>query len=341
MALIISVNGIPASGLLNASITTSNYFSSDTFSLSFAIGNAPLADLATWSQLSNAYVEVAYAGTLYPTGVDLIAGNVDSLVADPILNIMSIEGRDLSAALVDTYLQQDFVNQTASEIVETIAGQHGLEAQVTPTLGNIGRYFGDGYTKLSLGQFSGVRSHWDLVVQLAREQNFDVFVQGNTLSFQPTASVLDPVVQITPRDVTTLRVERRLAIQPSATVVVQSWNSQNMAAYSSTTPDPEQASSLISDIQSQHSYLFSKSNLTSLQADLLASRYTAEISRLRTVLHLEMPWSFFFSARSLISLLGTNSAFDGLYQVDCVERHYDPISGSSQTIRAVPWPIQA
>ena len=135
--------------------------------------------------------------------------------------------------MVDSYQQGDFVNQTASEVVATIANRHGLGAVVTPTLGFIGRYYGDGYTRLSTGQFSRLRSDWDLVVELARENQFDVFVEGTQLFFQPASPIPAVLTPITPGMVQSLRFNRSLTVASSATARVQSWNSQTMACYDS------------------------------------------------------------------------------------------------------------
>ena len=83
----------------------------------------------------------------------LITGMVDTIHVDPIHGTVGIDGRDMSASLIDSYRQQDFVNHTASEIVTSIAQSHGLQPVVTSTQGITGRYYNDGYTKLSIGQF--------------------------------------------------------------------------------------------------------------------------------------------------------------------------------------------
>jgi prophage tail gpP-like protein len=339
MGLQVLINGAEVRGLLHANITTNNYFSSDHFALTFALGSSVLDDLASWAGLSDPYVEVTYSESKFAVVTDSISGMADSLVADPISGTVSIEGRDLSARLIDSYLQRDFVNQTASEIVETIAGQHGLVAQATATSGNVGRYFGDGYTKLSLGQFSRFRSNWDLVVQLARERNFDVFVQGTTLIFQPVTNAFAAAVQIRPADVTRMRLEKNLAIQPSAKIKVQSWNSQQKISYNATTTNTAASPFSGDTAANAQIYLFSKSNLTSSQTDLSVQQYAGELARLRTILHVEMPWNMSISPRSTILLQETQSSFDGLYLVDNLERRYSSVTGSSQTIHAVSWPV--
>jgi phage protein D len=238
---------------------------------------------------------------------------------------------------VDSYLQQDFVNQTASEVVTTIASQYDLICQVTPTQGAVGRYFGDGYTRLSLGDFSRIRSNWDLIVELARESNFDVFVNGTTLFYQPVVNILDSAIELTPGDVSLLRVTRKVSSSSNSEVRVQSWNAQQQSSYTSSGVLDETGVAMGGS--TSQSYLFSSPNLTSSQADAYAQRYAREVGRLQTVLHIEMPSRPTFSPRTLIQLVGCGASIDGLYHVDSVERHFSAVFGTSQTIRAVSWPI--
>src|SRR4051812_16958957 len=115
MSLLVTIKDTPVSGLLQGDITTTNYFSADTFSLTLALPRAAPIDLSGWASHPALYVTVTDASS--PTSANLITGIADSLTIDPILRTISIEGRDLSARLIDSYSQRDFVNQTASEIV--------------------------------------------------------------------------------------------------------------------------------------------------------------------------------------------------------------------------------
>ncbi len=233
------INGMNVAGLLQASVTSTNRFSADSYSLSFVTGEPPLSSILWWSAISTGTVEIAAAPAPEPAFQNLITGTIDNIQMDPILGTVAIEGRDLSASLVDSYRQSDFVNQTASEIVATIANAHGLGAAVTPTTGNIGRYYGDGYTRLSTGQFTRLRSDWDLIVELARECEFDVYVAGQTLYFAPSTSIPAVFIPITPAEVQTMRFERALAIASGGAARVQAWNSQAMTVYDSNTRRPD------------------------------------------------------------------------------------------------------
>lgn len=329
--LAVAIDGVATIGLLHAAITSTNCFSADSYSLTFAMGDPPLGDIAMWSALTSGCVEVFTGSAPEPASTSLITGMIDSVHVDAINGIVAIEGRDLSAALVDFYGQDDFVNQTASEVVATIANRHGLAAVITPTSGFIGRFYGDGYTRLSTGQFSRLRSDWDLVVELARENQFDVFAEGSRLFFQPSSPIPPTFTPITPRMVQSMRFNRSLAVAASATARVQSWNSQTMACYDS---GANVSSEPMAESTNQP-FLFSMSNFTSAQVTESSARYTAELRRLQTTLHIEMPWDLRIAPRGGILLSETASMFDGLYLVDSIERYYSSTSGSRQTIRAI------
>ena len=333
--ILITLNGRPIDSLLQASLTASNCFSADSFSLTFAVGACAVEDLDFWAAISTAYVEVSAATDEGLMAQVLITGMVDTTHIDPIQRTVVVEGRDLSSSMIDSYRQQEFINQTASEVVSTIAQSHGLSVQVVATSDNVGRYYGDGYTRLSLGQFSRLRSDWDLVVQLARENRFDVFVSGTTLFFQPPTTAANAPVLIAASDVRRIRVERTLSIAPSASARVQSWNSHSMAAYDSNSADDVASPTRNLSQIGNPAFLFPASNFTLTQVTNSANRYTAELNHLAEALYLEMPWDFSLGPRQTILLCGTDSRLDKIYQIDNIERHYSSKSGSTQSIRAV------
>ena len=135
------------------------------------------------------------------------------------------------------------------------------------------------------------------------------------------------------QDVQSARVQRNLSINGATAARVQSWNSQNMAAYDSVSsgggPIGNQGSSTVN-----LPFLFSGANYTSQQVTDSANRYTAELGRLSTVLNLDMPWDLSLSPRATILLNDTHSLFDTTYLIDSIERHYSPTSGSKQLVRA-------
>ena len=329
-----TINGNPVYGILHISVMKSNCYTADTFSATFAIGPPPLNGIKFWASLSNVYLEINIKTGPVSGTITLITGMLDLMTIDPINGIVSVEGRDLSASLVDSSSQEDFVNQTASEIVKIIAQNHGLDAVISSTFGSVGRYVEDNYTKLSLGQFSRFRSDWDLIVELARENGYDVFVEGRTLYFQPAVDIAFGSRRLYRSNYRSIRLERVLSQNTTQSVHMRSWNCQNMVSYVSDSSLDTNGTGQASNIVTNANYLFSTPNLTSHQVDQSAVRYDREVRRLRVVVVIEGPWDLGISPRAPFYIAETYSILDGPYQVESIERHYTSSSGSSQTIRA-------
>jgi len=329
------LNGKKIEGLMRASITCNNYFSCDCFSITVAAGAGCGESLDQLMTLASGPVELRAGPADDCDAATLIYGTADRAVIDPVVGVFSAEGRDLSAALIDSYVQQDFVNQTASEVVATIAAQYGILAEVIPTFDNIGRYFADGYTRLSLGDFSRYRSNWDLIVQLAREQNFDVYMAGPTLYFGPSICVAADPVQVNLCDVISMQFQQNMRLNTPLGVAVQTWDSQQATASRGV------ASSAIAAVTSATgsgtSYLFTQPNLTAEQADAKAAMYIREVCRLGSQIRIQMPWNLNINPRRIISVAGSGTSFDGWYTVDFVERLFSTTSGAIQSVLATVW----
>ncbi len=94
--------------------------------------------------------------------VNLISGPLDEIEFDFERQILQFKGRDQSSDLHDTKNHEKFLNQTASQIVNTIAGRHGLTPQIDDTTGMVGRALRQDFAKLTDGM-----SDWSLVQKLA------------------------------------------------------------------------------------------------------------------------------------------------------------------------------
>ena len=309
-------NGTRIDNILTASITSNNCFSADTFSVIVAFGTPGSKDLIFWSSLTSAYIEI-FTADMKST---IITGMADSIILDWFQGTVKIEGRDLSSLLIDSSPQQDFVNQTAAEIVAAIASKHGLSPLVSTTQGNAGRFFGSDFTRLSLTRFSRIRSEWDLVVQLARECQFDVYVTGTSLYFQPTNSSGNTPLVVMPRDLASLKVNQTLWINSNPTVNVISWNSQDMKSYGSN----------IASTATVSPYVFGGTNLTALQVTDDTSRYAQELLRLKVNLTAETARFNTITPRTAVYLDGFASTLDGPYQINNISQTYSSAKGFKQ-----------
>ena len=106
---------------------------------------------------------------------------------------------------------------------------------VSKTTGTVGRYYQNEHDRLTLDQFSSSMTEWDLLVFLARQEGFDVFVEGQMLYFQPSTNVTDIALTLRPSDVLGIRLGRVLTLARGIQVVVKTWNSRQNTAFTQKT----------------------------------------------------------------------------------------------------------
>src|SRR5262249_2312672 len=149
-------------------------------------------------------------------------------------------------------------------------------------------------------------TEWDLLVYLARQEDFDVFVQGQTLHFQPAAQSDERRVVLRPEDAVDLRLERSLTLARGIEVVVKSWNSRSNSGF-------VQRAHAVGDNGSQRSrrdrqqFILVQPNLTPDAALRLAQRKLTELTRHERIARISMPGELTLSPRSTIALQGTGT----------------------------------
>jgi len=322
----IRANGMPLAGALAAEVVSNNHYAADRFHATLAL-DADAGSAAFWAGAGDVLLDIGF--TLDGATASVIQGAVDRVAVDPIRRMVHLDGRDLTARLIEARTQESFVNQTASEIAATLAGRHGLSADITVTSTPAGRYYQDEHDRISLGQFSRAITEWDLLTWLARQEGFDTFVRGTTLHFGP-APDQPRAWTITPADVTDLRLERALTLARDIEVTVKSWNSRQNSAFtrSARAAGPARGNA------SPQRQLLVRPNLTPEQALQLAQATLADLTRHRMVACFTMPGELSLMPRDAVLLTATASAFDQTYYVDEVARRISTAHGFSQFVRA-------
>lgn len=326
-------NGQLLAGAVDAEIVSNNYYAADKFRVSVALGPDPWADAQFWAGEANILVDVQLSLDEGASYTSVVQGSVDSVALNPVLGMVSLEGRDLTASLIEARTQETFANRTSSEIATLLAERHNLTAQISPTTTPVGRYYQSEHDRTTLNQFSHATTEWDLLVFLARQEAFDVFVEGQTLYFQPPAPETDVSLVVRPSDLTDLRLERSLVLAREIQVVVKSWNSRQNAAF----VQQAQASAASSGGSSSgppQQYVFVQPNLTSNDASRFAQRKLAELTRHERCIEIVMPGELALTPRSVIALDGTGTDFDQAYYVDQIERRLGFDCGLTERIRA-------
>lgn len=323
----IIANGIPLAGAIEAEVTTNSHYAADRFHARLALDADP-GSAAFWAGAGEVLVDIRFSLGL-GTAQSMILGAVDRVEIDPIQHLVRIEGRDLTARLIESRTQESFSNRTASEIATILAGRHRLTPVVTQTNTQVGRYYQDQHDRITLDQFSRAMTEWDLLVWLAGQEGFQVFVRGTALYFQPAAQT--PAIRaISVADTLELRLERALTLARDIEVVVKSWNSRQQNAFTQTA----RGSTGGSGKGTAQNVVLVRPNLSPDQALKLAQSTLADLTRHRMVLGLSMPGELSLAPGDALALSGSGGGFDQTYFVDSIHRRLSVRHGFTQYIRA-------
>ena len=310
-------------GVIAAEITSNNHYAADRFRLTLQT-----TDAAAWSDVDSSLLDIQLAldGQSFAS---LIQGEVDHLHLNPVTCCLHLEGRDLTARLIEARTQETFANQTASDIANALAARHGLSADVQPTTTPVGAYWQLEHDRITLDSFSRATTEWDLLVTLAGHEAFNAWITGTTLHFRPDDEALSTLPTITPQDVISLELERALTLAHDIEVTVKSWNSRQAHAFAQTA----RAARAGEKAKTQR-YVYVVPNLTPDAALKLAQSRLAELTRHERVISAEMPGELDLAPRQQILLAGTNTSFDQTYWIDEITRRIDVNHGFTQHLRA-------
>jgi prophage tail gpP-like protein len=325
--LMVLVNGIPLAGGMSAHVVSTNDFSADRFSTEIALGPDPGIDAAFWAGQTSLQIEIRIAPDALTPPASLITGAADSIELDPIRQTVRVQGRDFAAQLIEARTQETFSNRTSSEIAQLLAGRHGLACQATTTTTPVGRYYENQHNAITLGTAAHLTTEWDLLVALAKIEGFDVFVQGQTLFFQPPSANMASAMMLAPADTERLQLSRALTLAGAITVTVNSWDSLQQTACVQTVTSDGQGTA--------RQYVLVRPNLTADQAFALARNTLAQIVAHQWTVVAHMPGDVVTGARDGLELLGTQTEFDQAYAIVEIDRILSPTAGFRQTVRAI------
>lgn len=330
-------NGQYLIGAYGAEIRSNDHFSADCFVAVLALGADSWANASFWSSEANVHIDIQISLNGGSDFTSLIQGLVDAVSLDHVNGVLRVSGRDFTAALIEAKTQETFSNRTSSEIATIFAGRHGLSACVTPTNTPIGRFYENDYESLTLSRFSNSTTEWDFLVSLARLENYEVFVSGRDLCFQPLSQPCATTRIMRPTDMTELRLERALTLARGIQVTVQSWNSLRQMSFSEKVERTTAANSLADGngtTTSAQQYVLIHPNLTPDKAAAIAQQRLSELSRHERTIEFSMPGELELAPRDALQLDGTETDFDQVYYVASVERVFRLRTGFTQNVRA-------
>lgn len=341
-------NGSVIVGAKDVDITSNNHYAADIANGEVSLGADPAFGMAWWDQQSDITLDVQIAlldgGDSNPAWQSIIVATVDHLRFDLTTNCVRFDARDLTARFIETKTQATYANNTSSEIAQKLAAAHGMQASVQPTKTIVGQYYQLEHDRIALDNFSHQTTEWDLLTYLAQEEDFDVWVQGNTLYFQPPSANTKKPYQVIYRpgdssawsptlNLQRLAMERSLTLAKDMQVTVKSTNLRSGQAFirivkAQGAKSPNQVKS------ATQNYVFTKPGLTPDQALKFGQQKLAELSRHERVISMEMPGELDLTPRDMIQLSGTNSGFDTVFFIDTINRRIDFEQGFCQNVRA-------
>lgn len=313
-------NGSYVPGVLSMDISQNSYLAAGRYRVVASL------DESGYEAWSGNQLELNIRLSFDGNWTSMMLGPVDRIEIDVGQGLVTADGRDRTSLFLEARTQETFENQTASEVATLLAGRRGLNPNVVGTTRLIGRSFGGDYSRVTLDQHSPTTTEWDLLVQLAEVEDFDVWVEGETLNFVPPSSDTASI-QVTPADCVSLHLDRCLALCSSLSVMVKSWDCRSLNAVA-------QTASLGSTAPETPSYIIVRPNLTATAAAALASRTLNEMTLGARVITLEMPGDLTTQPRQSLSLVSTGTDFDGVYSITSVERRLSFERGFTQLVEA-------
>ena len=316
-------DGVELGGVIDAQVASNSHFSADRFRVRLAAGAGVLEAVDLPGVRFS--VEAGLDGDWAP----LVLGEADSVVFDPVRRVVEVSGRDLAALLVDSAVDEVFANRTAGEVATELAGRHGLRAEVAATGTLVGRYYQNEHERMTLGRSARVTTEWDLLAFLAGREGFDLFVEGDVLRFGPRVAA-EPVV-MQPGDCVGVRLEHALGMARQIEVTVRSWDQAGAQAVVQVARGGGATGGKAGGRVWKQGVV--RPNLPADEAQRLAERVVSDLVRHERVVVLTMPGELGLSARSVVRLEGTDSAWDRDYAVSEVTRQVGVRQGFVQTVR--------
>lgn len=351
------VNGQQIAGPAVTKFTVNNEgtFSASTWSASIALNGMPSGyGSPYWAEQPSVEVTLLASLSIGGTLVPVIGGMVDTADVDLDQQCIEISGRDYLASMIDNISTDKFTNQTSSQIINTFAQRRGLVPQITPTSTQVGRYFNEQNDYMAEDA-----SEWRLASFLAQQEGFDLFANGKTLVFQPSAMDPSPlIVNYTYRtasapisaNVTRIKLRQRKNLAGNATVQVRSWQHQTKTPILSTwqsqktqspasntgAPSTPQVTQSRNETQSGITpngpfYIERRSGLTQAQADQLGQKMLSDVCSHEREVTIEGPGVIGIDARRTVRLVGTKTAFDQDYEIKSIERTFSWDGGCKMT----------
>ena len=343
--------GQPLAGCESVSVHQTNHRAAGTLSAKFAL-NADPGSLTTWTDAAppvSIEVQAAFLAEGAPEGSEdwqsIFVGDGSDAHIDLPNGSVEATARDLAGRLIDGKTTQTYANQTSSQVAQTVAAHFGLTADVDSTTVLTGSYYQLEHDKLVNNSFSRTTTFWDLLSYLARQEGYDLWVDGRTLHFKravdPSATTPVPLVWSPASGadawpsipVTDIQMSRSCTLAKGVQVIVKIWDSRQKTASVVRYPSGQGTGA--------QEYVYVRPGWSQQAALAYAQAQYADILRHERTVTVSMPGDLTMTQRSMVSLTGTGTSFDTVYFVDEIERSFSLDGGFTQRLTLKNHPVQS
>jgi hypothetical protein len=243
---------------------------------------------------------------------------------------VTLFGRNAVGQLIDAKVYEKFPNLPASSIATRFAGEHGLTPVVTGTTALAGSYYNQ--QAAALGREA---TEWDLLLYLARRENYIVRVKGNELHFGPYGTVVGdaaPVPYTWGSDVEEINIERSPHAARNLVVTVLTYDRNSKKLIKEVAKSSTQAAQRIAqqiDRRAKYSLTYTIPGLTRQQAQNRAQQILDEYSRKQVIGRIVAAGNTALSVDRQIQIGGLGKGLDGSYYVNRVVHSFDLSRGYS------------
>jgi phage protein D len=345
----VQINGERVIGLVSFDVDNNSFFQADTFRLTLALSAQPAnRGFDYWASQTSLQAELLLG---YPQNVDgytksdlksLLVGYVDDIEFDPLRDEITMAGRDLTSLLIDKKRSIAFTNLRSSDIAAQMAADVGLKTNIAAT-----KVFQGTMNQIVKALTNDRATYWDTLTKLAQIEQYNVWVSGTTLNFQPKQSNQDAYVlqyqapgqqAYMAGNFTAMKFSRNLSVTRGVKVTVRSFVQKTGKAVTASATRSRVTNSTTSGVGKTGlpvaEYFFTFPNMTADQAQAKATALAQEISQHEVNLEAEMPGDDLLTPQVQVNVVGTGTKFDQIYYPASIQRRYSLDEGYRMHLRA-------
>lgn len=350
---LVYVNGELLQGVFGFAVDNNSFFQADTFRVTVVLSKQPVnRGFAWWAMQESLQIELFLGFPTDPTNfskpdlTSFLLGYTDDIEFDPSGDTVTLVGRDLTSKLIDYKRAIVFATQSlvASDIVTQIAVARGLTPVVTKTSTATGSYY-----QIVKALVESNSTYWDIITKLAQIEQFQAYVKGIELHFEPRTppstnpyvinwQAPDPITGYVRSNAPHLTFSRNLSIAKNLKVRVISFDQKTKKTVNETADRKrvynQTTRSVARSSEPPQEYVYNIPNLTAAQAQARAQAILTELSRHEMNMRADMPGDLRPTSQDIIKVKGTNTAFDQTYFPASITRSYSMDEGFVMSIHA-------